>query len=115
MNLQQAYNDIKIHLLTQMEKSMGDVSCMYRSESGLSCAVGCLIPDSKIKRLMEGRSASNLVGRFQELHEFILFDDVSINESINFISSMQKIHDNYNVHVWEHQLSLVAKEYGLAD
>lgn len=62
--LQEIYNTVRDHLLKQNKKSLGNYivglddnvsnGCVYRSYDGLKCAAGCLIPDSKYKRSMEG-------------------------------------------------------------
>lgn len=61
--LQDIYNTVRTHLLTQNAKSMrpsrlpaGDPQCAYRGSGGMKCAVGVLIPDEKYSPSMEGYS-----------------------------------------------------------
>jgi hypothetical protein len=50
MTLQETFDKVCVHLLTQLQKSVfldsnGSMACAYRGPNGLKCAVGCLIPD----------------------------------------------------------------------
>lgn len=46
--MQKAYEKIRAHLIEQGKPAKEDFSgnCVYRSEDGLKCAVGCLIDDN---------------------------------------------------------------------
>lgn len=47
MNAQQIFDKVATHLAAQKFPSRDNGhACRYRSQSGYSCAVGCLIPDS---------------------------------------------------------------------
>ena len=48
MNIQEIFDTVSVHLLTQNEKSQESDfyrSCLYRGPNGTKCAVGCLIKD----------------------------------------------------------------------
>lgn len=48
MNIQEIFDTVSVHLLTQNEKSQESSfysSCLYRGPNGTKCAVGCLIKD----------------------------------------------------------------------
>ncbi len=76
--------------------------CAYRSKDGLSCAAGCLIPDSEYHSNMEGRT---IVGM-----EF--FDNWPANTQ-QMVSRMQGVHDRNPPEEWEHGFKLVAERYDL--
>jgi hypothetical protein len=64
VNTQEIFDHVAGHLLTQLEKSVCNalsVTCMYRSDSGLMCAAGCLISDEEYSSIFEGVSWSDLV------------------------------------------------------
>ncbi len=45
MTKQEIFDKVATHLLTQNEKALNSVGgCVYRTDKGLKCAVGCLIP-----------------------------------------------------------------------
>ena len=46
-NLQVLFDRIVNHLAVQKVQAKEGLTCKYRTASGLSCAVGCLIPDDK--------------------------------------------------------------------
>ena len=69
---QQTFNKISKHLLTQLEVSATNQQCLYRMNSGLQCAVGCLIPDDQYYGALEGNSVEHIVGQVPALqfHDF---------------------------------------------
>lgn len=91
MTAQEVFDKVASHLLTQKAKSLrvdgaGDPACAYRGAGGMSCAVGCLIPDDVYTPKMEGLSSwwlveimgvkfpglaihAELLGRLQYIHD----------------------------------------------
>ena len=59
MNDQEIFDAVVRHLLTQERKSMKQdgVTCAYRGEGGLSCAVGALITDAEYQPVMDDAMA----------------------------------------------------------
>jgi hypothetical protein len=116
MNRQQIYNQVKIHLLTQMHKSEaftseGDGQCVYRHVDGYRCAMGALIPDHLYDERMDdldietNTSISAVLENFPELVEFF---NVENQEDINFLATLQQLHDCYTPEQWKTQLELFA-------
>ncbi len=54
--LQQTYNKIARHLLTQGKQALSADNCSYLDYDGNTCAVGCLIPRHEYNPTMEGCS-----------------------------------------------------------
>lgn len=63
MSLKDLFNDVKTHMLKQCMKAV-DIhgNCCYKTESGLKCAVGCLIPDDLYDLYFEGKGVGFFVG-----------------------------------------------------
>lgn len=64
----------------------GSVNCMYRTDDGLRCVAGCLIPDEEYDSKMEGVQVAS-GGRIQRWFKKHGFD-------LELISAMQNAHDN---------------------
>jgi hypothetical protein len=101
------------HLRKQNSKSMtgteSDPICMYRSEDGKMCAVGCLIADEVYTfRLEDMNSSSNIVMRALDRSGFDIY-----TYSATLISDMQTLHDRQPVSKWEDGFKSIAAEYKL--
>lgn len=59
--------------------------CLYRTPEGLSCAIGCLIPDSVYKFSMEGMSVLGLIES-----EYIKIES---DDAVELICALQSAHD----------------------
>lgn len=111
---QEIFDIVSAHLLTQNEKSVvvahnGVSQCKYRGPRGLKCAIGVLIPDEKYDPSWEGRSmhAPDIV--------FSLTRACGIRpDDGSFASSLQQIHDSYDVCAWRDQLKLFSSSWNLA-
>lgn len=81
---------------------MDNGQCRYRSEGGLSCAVGCLIPDEKYNESLEGKTILDpeVWGLFQA-------------EETGLLSSLQDVHDCFTPSCWCGELLRVARRFGL--
>lgn len=96
---QEVFDQVKTHLLTQMERAVDFNSCKYRTHNGLKCAAGCLIADDEYTMDMEGRTWISLV-----------IDSVAPTNHSGMIRDLQFVHDNYNHLEWEAKLKEIAKE-----
>ena len=91
MNRQEIFNKVYLGLKSQDKRSRiprldkGFV-CQYRYEN-LRCAVGHLIPDSLYHERFEGRSVNYL----KEVLDYL---DVTSQEDLLFLESLQEIHDD---------------------
>ena len=84
------FKRIAEHLRTQGRPAYAEDnwSCRYRAESGLSCAVGCLIPDELYNPRFEGKAAPAVIN---SLYKSGLAD---WREHTNLLEALQELHDN---------------------
>ncbi len=110
-NLQDVFNYVSKHLLTQGVKSQIDYNkgeykqrtiCAYRGQDNTCCAVGCLIPDSEYVEHMEDMKATCLD----------MFSDLPKKTTFLF-NDLQKVHDIRGVAEWPSELNKVADKHGL--
>lgn len=120
MTIQEIFDKVATHLLTQMKISTGRIShdlpvaCKYRGDNGLMCAVGCLIPDELYDPVIEGLNSFALFGSVPKLKHAILSDDAhSAILQLNLIRDLQEIHDLREVPTWKDALVRLAKVHGL--
>jgi hypothetical protein len=107
--LQEVFNIVSTHLLTQGQMSLTDGICAYRGENGLMCAAGVLIPDEAYTPSMETLRWSTLIDR--KLIE---------NKFRHEINDLQNIHDSglkdnaeECVIKWKKDLIVFAEQYNL--
>ena len=94
--LMEVFQQCSDHLFQQGAKSTTeDGTCVYKNGS-MSCAAGCFISDEEYDPAMETRSWEGIsnVGRFG------IPDD-----HCDLISSLQTIHDEYEVEFWPEKLA----------
>lgn len=120
MTRQEVYDRVKSHLLKQMRRSVvqdnhrGDLICMYRGAGGRSCAIGCLIPDELYDPVIERVSVTAIsedADRGERLKRILERSGVALD--IEFLNSLQIVHDCTYPDEWKHELAIVAHEYGL--
>ena|ERR1700679_229238 len=110
MNNQEVFNEIVTHLRKQECKAQDTSSlCMYRTQSGLKCAAGCLIRDEEYAPWMERRLFDTIL--MNERTPKSLVDRLEDNG--NVIMRMQRVHDDYQPDQWEEQFQKVAEDFGL--
>jgi len=119
MNLQEIFNKVASHLLKQNEKSKAIVpglyhepifDCAYRGETGLMCAVGCLISDAAYHPNLEGKSADA-----DEVVSALFASGIDSYDEvvISLLSNIQAIHDGDEPHEWKSSLNDLADSYQL--
>ena len=122
---QEVFDKVAIHLFTQgrpAKRSTSSVRCMYLTNKGLQCAVGCLIPckdmatrmdhqcNTSILELMDkkGDTESKVTDYLQGLFE---------NITPKFLADLQNTHDTpvywRDSIAMRQQLSRVAYKYSL--
>lgn len=71
MPMQEIFDRVAYHLLTQAGPSIEDGACQYRAETESGeirkCAIGIFIPDAEYNSEMEGKDASALFTLFPEV------------------------------------------------
>ena len=105
MTLQEIYNKVRKHLLTQNKRASQNGACRYRTADGSMCAIGCLITDAEYKPEWEGTGVNSLARdpgtpAWLRVHE-------------NALCQLQDIHDGAPVEHWAHHLDKFASLYGL--
>jgi len=125
MTLQKVFSTVRRHLLKQNAKSEGPIDgcdppatrCMYRSPTGLSCAVGCLIPDGLYRREMEGHGASSSITWDALVKAGVVppmdLDGAMYSSSLALLLRLQSIHDQRPPAEWVYYLNKVAQEHAL--
>ena len=111
--LQEIFDQVVDHLLTQGKKSIdknigSGNACAYRTSSGLSCAVGCLISDEEYSKSFEKRNVNELRHLLSESY------GIQINTHIvDLLKKLQEIHDDFDPSTWEGSLKSLAFDQGL--
>jgi len=107
-SLQEIFDFISNHLLTQNERS-GDVgyrkmfSCKYKSSTGLKCAVGCLMSDEEYDVKLEGYGINS-----NKFNKFNISEDRK-----DLLRALQMIHDSIKPDSWKRELEMFAKNLHL--
>ena len=107
MNKQEIFDKVATHLMKQMCQAKHGYFCKYRTEEGLRCAVGCLIPDHLY--------SPNLEGKKVEKEEFTpILKALGIRpDNVGFLSALQSIHDYSFVSDWRKDLERLALKHHL--
>lgn len=118
--VQEMFNRVKKHLLTQNQKSMlNDSDCAYKSDDGLRCAIGVLIPEADYEPIMEmhGPVRVNRPVMTVLITEFQLsgFRQEEQDYFMNAASDLQSIHDTTMPEGWPILLANFAAAYKIID
>lgn len=113
MTIQEIFDKVYTHLLTQNAKSQdnfeGLTSCKYRSAEGLMCAVGCLITDEAYNKDIEGKNPKTKLVRKTLEKSGITVDP----NTARILADLQTIHDVFEPEYWEEELSIFAQNKNL--
>lgn len=106
MDKQEIFDKVAVHLLTQMKKSLITFfGCAYRSDDGLKCAIGVLIPDNKYHGELEGEGAGCCA----------VLEAIGVGYELgNFLEELQEIHDGHQPQYWQRELREFADENNLS-
>ena len=130
MNLQEIFNRVRDHLLTQGEiSSRTGVNCAYRGENGMSCAVGCLIPDELYLEAMEGAEVPMRTPKIPDGVSPNPTDDAKIildqvltklgflheSDERYLLGDLQLLHDCARPDTWPARFNKIAKKWDLDD
>lgn len=119
--MQHEFDAVVEHLFKQGRPAKQKHFCKYRTEDGLSCAVGCRIPDEMYTDDMEARNASYLIDGFND-GKYSLPSELPAYKDM--FTELQRVHDGWpNVGSLEHpmyhkgdldeELQRVAIKFGL--
>lgn len=111
---QAIFDQVTTHMLTQMARSEKHITedghsatyCTYRGEDGRKCAVGALIADDEYHPLMDN------TGDVYMMNDAGYLGDID-ETRLEFLYSLQHIHDAEHPDLWAAELSNVAKKRGL--
>lgn len=114
MKRREVFDKVKKHLLKQKKRAArplpggnGAVACRYRTEDGLRCAVGCLIPKRLYNPAAEGRSINS-----EEVRDMVRKAGVTLNDkTLNMLVELQGLHDGYEPEEWKDRLDVIEETY----
>ena len=110
--LQQVFDKVALHLLTQKKPSMNGSECMYRGADGTMCAVGCLIKDEHYDDYIESKGvASDYV--VEVLAKSLNTDKSTISGYVGMLTNLQILHDARGPDIWLMGLRDLASTYGV--
>ena len=121
MELQEIFDTVSTHLLTQNRKSITEINgkpevCAYRGNNGASCAIGCLIPDAAYHPDLEGQSISDAdvwVAAHPVIGSSFLGSRHAGNAKFKLLRELQMMHDGNHVEEWPVILQELANDHGL--
>jgi hypothetical protein len=113
---QQLYEISVKHLRKQKQKSfrmlppdekLGEMyQSRYRSNDGMMCAIGVLIPDIEYRPEMEGKDVSDLL----KDNLLILMRAAEFHKHRRLLDGLQKIHDTKPIAEWEKHWRMLADD-----
>lgn len=109
MTLQQIFDKVTKHLLTQNKISEDYFGCVYRGDNGLKCAVGCLIPDHLYHDSIENKTVDS--PEVSAIMKQIIPGYNSRKEEL--LMRLQEIHDEFETFVWKTKLQELALTFNL--
>jgi hypothetical protein len=117
MTPQELFDKVATHLLAQDKPSVSTTdkdSCMYRSQDGLKCAVGCLIPDDLYRPTIEYIHIRTLLDKLPAIYseaDITTLAKAGISEEhIGLLSALQSIHDVFSPTSWCYRLHCLADD-----
>ena len=113
MSMSKIFYKVQRHLLKQNERAEFGGHCQYRTDSGLSCAVGCLLTDEMYDPKMEGNSIA--CETFADaLPPIVGTQWIKVGLKMDLLRRLQKIHDGCDPDYWPEMLLEVKKECNIA-
>lgn len=107
ISLHDTFLNVKKHLLGQGERAQkANGTCMYKTEDGLSCAVGCLLTDITYNKVFEGESVDDP----RVLQALCKEGYPTEKEACDLYLELQHIHDALPIDTWEEKLDKLEKE-----
>ena len=116
-SLQEIYDFIAHHLLTQNRKSMTDllgVRCAYRGDDDCKCAAGAVIHDDHYSPSFEGRTWRGVSSDIPTLNDYTHYEVyMAARYQLTLVVDMQRLHDKTDVNTWPMELVSLAVLRGL--
>lgn len=116
LTLQEIFDKVAKHLLTQNAQSIAEGICRYRDPEGRKCAVGCLIPDACYLPSIEGRTITEgQLSYAGPLRRVLERSGIPTDKTtFSLLRSLQGVHDDHAPADWPHRLKIVAEDHGLS-
>lgn len=108
---QSIFDYVSKHLIKQDTRAVDAYNnCQYRTDVGISCAVGCLIPDKIYTNVIEGRVVRELPNYIED-EQFNKF----IKDNLELLEELQNAHDYFfkNIDTLKKELNIVATIFNL--
>lgn len=86
----------------------GILTCAYRGNRDLKCAIGCLIPDELYDVSFESFSVIKLKNTKPDFWKAL-----NIDADIRLLDCLQRTHDGFLPAFWKRELQWIAKEFNL--
>ena len=106
MKKQETFDTVLAHSRAQGCQAYDEEAkqCAYRTDSGLMCFVGVLIPDDEYDIILEGKGVGSLV-----------IDSLlkSLGHDLELCGVLQSIHDNHLVDAWGVEFQRAAEQFKL--
>jgi hypothetical protein len=119
MKPQEIFDTVATHLFEQGRQSAKDGMCLYRTDSGLKCAVGVLIPDEAYDTKMDDMDSQGDTSVRSLILSGLLPSDLqkTFEDNQSLLLDLQWVHDqeynwNYNEDL-KYQLEIVAANHDL--
>lgn len=112
-SVREIFYKVEKHLLKQNERAESGGNCQYRTDSGLSCAVGCLMTDDIYDSSFEGTNLNDRLVRKA------LTPIVGVNYELrllklNLLQRLQEVHDDSPVEDWASNLAQIKLEFDIS-
>lgn len=113
MQLQEIFNKVKTHLLSQGKRSIipwsHGINSAYYGSDGCKCSIGCLIQPEFYSPALEGYAVSR-----DWVIEALESSGIDVKSLPNrFLWDLQTLHDSTEPCEWEEGLKKIAKNYRL--
>ncbi len=113
--LQDVFNVVYPHALKQQAQAATNDGCVYRTDSGLKCFIGALIPDGLYDPKLEGVAITVLTSEAAN-HQYArqFFTQLGLGQINNaYLYRLQKIHDEQEPSCWKDRLTEFANVHNL--
>jgi len=121
LTIQEIFDKVTTHLLTQNKQSKEGKVCLYRGPNGTMCAVGCLIKDEFYYDGLEQKLSTDI-----DVHAALEKSGIEVTAEVEtFLRNLQRLHDGNAVKIsatkyrkfltieWAEGLQYIATEFNL--
>ena len=112
MSLNEIFYKVEKHLLKQNEQAKVRNMCKYRTDSGLSCAIGCLIPDGMYSSKIEGGDITDLPADILTYLIGVQYTE-GWSEKLHLLEKLQGMHDNHPSGMWPLSLAAIKNAFNI--